>query len=354
MFLLPAARAVARAVAAVAACGLLLPAQPVLAAKRLPPFDPELEQEVAGVCTRWIAEGVFNCESLACFPRVRQEVEGALCSVDLGELWLPFAAGFGYGARYRKLDLDPARVRGLPFVRYGVDPTAWSAWRAEHCGDTEPATSLEVGWDVGQLPKGGYDLCAFYQAVEHTQEVFAAARAAAPRQLAEPWQRCLDFEQRCRIGKPGGVLCRLIGTSGEADETVYFTVLHILDPDQVQPLLLPLPLRRYFAPKLRHDLEIVGAECEGPQWLEGMRVKGQHTLRCRRLGPGAVTFRLVTSKGECTETLPELGDPPWQETCSGVDRTPLGPVLPFLIPAAPEHPGSGGGATLRDRHHRGH
>lgn len=340
MFLFPAARRVVGAVAAAAACGLLLPAQPLLAARPLPRYDPELEQEVSRLCNRWIAEGVFHRESLACFPRVRQEVEKALCSLDVGELWLPFAAGFGYGARYKKLDLDPAQVRGLPFLRYGVDPTAWSVWRAEHCGDAEPAASLEVGWDVGQLPKGRYDLCAFYQAVERTQEAFAAARAAAPRPLVEPWERCVFFEQRCRVGKPG-VLCRLIGTSGSADETIYFTALRILDPDLVHPMLLPLPLPRYFAPKLRSDLEITGAECEGPQWLEGMRVKGQHTLRCRRLGKAAVTFHLTTSKGDCTETLPEVGDPPWQETCPDVDPKALEPVLPFLVPAAPPQPNPG-------------
>lgn len=312
---------------AVAACGLLLPVQPLLAAKPVSPYNPELEQEARRICIRSFAEGVFHHESLDCFPRLRQEMEEALCSVDLGEVWLPFAGGFGWGAGHGR-DLGQPYYRSLPFVRFGVDPTAWADWRARHCSDTEPATSLEAPWDLGELPKGRYDRCAHYRMVERTQEVFAAARAAAPRSLTETWERCLVFEQGCDAQKPD-VECRLIGTSGRADETVYFTARRMGAPTDAP--LLPIPLPRFFPPKLHSDLEIVGAQCEGPEWRKGRRIRGQHTLRCRRLGPGPVTFRLTTSKGECTETLPALGDPPWREACSELDPTiPRRLVLPFL------------------------
>jgi hypothetical protein len=137
------------------------------------------------------------------------------------------------------------------------------------------------------------------------------------REAAAPPQDCAISQQQIQ-GKPG-VVCRLFGaydTDGR-DGTIYFTASRIYHPEQLGGFMLPLPLPRFFAPKLRDDLQIEGAECEGPTWRRGMRVKGSHTLRCRRLGTAAVELRLTTSKGDCVESLPELREPPWTTQCTG-------------------------------------
>lgn len=319
-----------RPMAAVAVLALLLWAEPPLAARPLR-FDLGLEQEVSRHCQRVLAAGVFHSESLACFPRLRQEVEEALCSVGVGESWLPFAAGFGVGAGGLPPEFPPHAAP--PFWPQPVHPALWHRWRAEHCGDSEPTTSIEADWGVARdQPAATQVGLEAYDVVQRTQDAFAAARASAPQSLAGPWEECAGFYRSFVADKPG-VVCRLIADgTGPGDELIYFSAWRILPEELTHPLLLPIPRPRLFAPKLRQDLEIEGAQCDGPPWRKGMRVKGNHTLRCRRQGSSAVTFRLSTSKGDCTKSLPELGDPSWQEACAEAGPPDSPPPLPFRLP----------------------
>lgn len=297
-----------------------------------PPFHLEVSKEAAQRCQQILAAGIFHSRSLACSPLLRQEVEKALCSVDVGEVWLPFAAGFGVGAE-NVTTTFPERT-ALELQRAPVDATAWNHWRAEHCGDAEPVTDIEADWGVGyKQPEATQVAHRMARIFERTQDAFALARAVAPPSLVEPWERCALSRRQVDLGGKPGVHCRLIASS--EPETLYFSALRIFHPDATDPLLLPIPLPRYFAPKLRRDLEIQGATCEGPAWRKGMRLQGHHTLRCQRQDSSEVTFRLVTSKGDCTETLPATDEPTWQESCPEVDREPPAPDLPFRWPPTP-------------------
>jgi|GEM_PF-4379084 len=322
---------VTRAAAALVVLGLLLPVIPLEA--KHPPFSPDLEREVSQLCRQVLAAGVFNRRSLACYPQVWHEVENALCSVDVGDVWLPFAAGFGVESE--RLAPKQLEHQTLVFARYRVHPAAWSAWRAKHCRDVEPTTSIEADWGVGtEQPEATYVALRMHDVLERTQDAFAAARAVAPPSLVERWESCALLLRELDMGGKPGVHCRLIGSddTGTADETLYFSARRIYHPASLGPWLLPFPLPRLFAPKLRRDLEIEGARCEGPEWRQGMRIKGHHTLRCKRLGTSDVTFRLTTSKGDCTETLPAAGDPPWDTTCAEADLEAPAPELPFGSP----------------------
>jgi len=287
-----------------------LVAVPTLSATPLP-FQPELDREVSLHCQRVLTAGILNCESLACFPELRREVSAGLCTAHLGRAWFPAAAGFGAGA----VDPRPAELPDVAALLWpeGVDPAAWSPWRSECCRHKEVTTSLEIAWGAGPAAER-----EFYGLLDRTIQTFATARAAAPRSLVGPWEDCASFHPSLFGARPG-VACRLIGSydTGGTDGDVYFTVWRILPPELSGPLLLPLPLPRLFAPKLRQDLEVDGADCEGSEWRKGMRVKGSHTVRCRRRGTSAITLRLRTTKGDCTEFLPELREPPWREGCGG-------------------------------------
>lgn len=306
---------------------LLLLSTPATFAAQPIPFTPELNEEAFRACQQVLVVGIFHPESLGCYPDMRRQVEKALCSVRLGDVWLPFSAGFGCGATTRPRSLPEG---SLPLARAKVDTTAWNAWRAERCRDAEPTIDLEADWGVAtRQPEATEVGLRAYRIQARTLEAFAEARAEAPPSLSEPWEGCARIVPY--FADKTGVACRLVGSlEGKgADQTLYFTAQRILNEDSLGPLLLPIPLPRYFAPKLRHDLEILGAICEGPKWRKGMRVKGHHTLRCRRRGTAAVTFHLTTSKGDCTATLPALDELPDRTTCSEPDAIALPPVFPF-------------------------
>ena len=228
--------------------------------------------EVSEVCQETLRRGVFNAASLACFPQLASPLEDLLCATTFATHHELNSLGFGYGTPVLGQTLGEG---------YGVDPVAARRWKQERCA-ASPARS-----------------------VQETAELRDRAYSLLPASLVGPWRSCRDFFE---VGPYVRLRCALLGSfdlAGE-DETVRFEATHS-------------PVGSMdFGTRLIEDLEVRGADCGGERWRAGTRISssGSRRLRCQRHGNSAVSFRLVTARGQCEGRLPELTEPPWQELCA--------------------------------------
>jgi hypothetical protein len=244
-----------------------------LSCTTLKPRPPELFE----VCQETLRRGVFNAASLACFPELTSPLEDLLCSTTFATHRGLNDLGFGYGTSVLGQTLreaDPS-VRAVE----PLDPWAGQRWRQEHCADP---------------PTGS---------AEEATELRDRALSLLPSSLVGPWRSCSHF-----LNSGSGLRCLLLGASDRTgeDETVRFEAAYS-------------PVGSMdFGTRLKEDLEVLGADCGGERWRAGTRISSGSArfLLCRRQGRSAVSFRLVTGKGECVGQLPELTKPPWQELCA--------------------------------------
>lgn len=231
-------------------------------------------------------QGVFNRETLACFPQVAKAVEERLCEVDFGTHNSANWAGFSHGS--------PVFGQALVPGTWGVDRARVANWKAEHCRETADRTVLSPP-----------EVVAFW----------GDLYARLPVSLAGPWRNCwLSASDVWRNER--GLVCDLIGAfdldgeDGESRFAVWSLSRGWLD----------------FGTLLRADLEVEGADCGGEEWKAGSRIPTTKTrvLECRRRGRSAVRVKLVTGAGTCERSLPELTERPWRELCpaGGTARSP--------------------------------
>ncbi len=239
--------------------------------------------ELFKVCQDTLRRGVFNAESLACFPELASPLEDLLCTNTFAHHHQLNDLGFGYGTSVLGQTLREAdySVR----AREPLDQWAAQRWKQEHCAGS-PARS-----------------------VQEAAELRDRAFSLLPTSLVGPWQSCRNFLhwfdlQRSREG----TRCLLLGSfdlTGEG-ETVQFEAEYLSDA----------PMG--FGTSLKEDLEVRGAVCGAERWRAGTRLPNgaPRLIRCQRQGRSAVSFRLVTGTGQCEGLLPELTEPPWQEFCA--------------------------------------
>lgn len=236
-------------------------------------------QSVAALgCREVLARGVFNEESLACFPRLAAEVANRLCEAGFETHAQANLAGFGYGSLvFSDRLIDPrSEVRGF-------DRSAVAAWKSEHCA------SRGAG-----------------RAVDRPQQLawWGDLYRKLPMSLAGPWLAC----SRAMHGAgTRGVRCILEGAydvTGENGDVV-FSAWNI--PDAWLDA----------GARLRSDLVVEGADCGNEAWQEGSRIPSTSAriLTCRRRARSAVRVQLDTGEGTCVRTLPALTEPPWRELC---------------------------------------
>ncbi len=222
-------------------------------------------------CQETLRRGVFNAESLACFPQLMSPLEDLLCATtftthrDLNDL------GFGYGTPVLGQNLGEG---------YGVDPLLAQRWKHGHCAGSPTRT------------------------VKETVDLRDRAFSLLPASLAGPWRSCREYFD---VGPYTRLRCHLSGSydlTGEG-ETVRFEAAHS-------------PVGSMdFGTRLKEDLEVRGADCGGEAWRAGSGIssRGPRRLSCRRQGRSAVSFRLVTGRGHCEVRLPELTELPWEAHC---------------------------------------
>lgn len=223
-----------------------------------------------------LRRGVFHTASLECFPELASTLEDLLCATTFTRHSRLNSLGFGYGTSVLGQTLGEG---------YGVDSERAQRWKREHCAGA-PARRVQ---EVADLRDRAFSLL--------------------PASLVGPWRSCRKFFHL--DPGPGSTVplrCVLLGSfdlTGE-DETVQFEAV----PSWVFYL--------DFGTRLKEDLEVRGADCGGERWRAGTWIPtgGSRLLRCRRQGRSAVSFRLVTGRGQCEGRLPELTEPPWQELCS--------------------------------------
>lgn len=122
-------------------------------------------------------------------------------------------------------------------------------------------------------------------------------RSSRPDPAAEDHVRCgLDYRPEHRIGGGSDLVFRA-WSSPYREEEFYMSL-----PDVTAHLL--------FAPgrHLSTDLHLEGADCPGAAWKKGFRLplqpKLEKILVCRRRGTEAVSFRVETRWGSCTQEIP--------------------------------------------------
>lgn len=233
--------------------------------------------ELFETCQDTLRQGVFHAESLTCFPELARTLEELLCTTTFASHRELNDLGFGYGTSVlgqilREADYSVRAVEPL-------DPRAVQRWKQEHCAGL-PARS-----------------------VQETVELQDRAFSLLPTSLVGPWRSCRNF-----FDLDPRVRCFLLGSFdliGE-NETVRFEAVH----SPVDPM--------DFGARLKKDLEVQGAHCGSERWRAGTRIPSGTPLllRCQRQGRSAVSFQLVTGKGQCEGFLPELTEPPWQELCA--------------------------------------
>lgn len=230
------------------------------------------------VCRDTLRRGVFHEASLACFPELESALEDLLCATDFATHRQLNDLGFGYGTSVlgQTLREPDYSVRGFE----PLDSWAAQRWKRVHCAGS-PGRSVQ---EAAELRERAYSLL--------------------PASLVVPWRSCWNF-----FSSDSQVRCLLLGSfdlTGE-DETVQFEAgfwaVELME----------------FRTRLKEDLEVRGADCGGERWRAGTRISdgAPRLLRCQRQGRSAVSFRLVTGKGQCEGLLPELTEPPWQELCAG-------------------------------------
>lgn len=241
-----------------------------LSCTTLMPRPPELAQ----VCLDMKRQGVFNQESLACFPEVERPLEEFLCARTFATHLQLNQLGFGYGTRVLGQTLREPYVRAVE----SLDRRAVGRWRQDHCAGLPTRSEQEA------------------------TELWERALSQLPDSLVGPWRSCMSF-----FDPESNVRCLLLGSFDRTgqDEVVQFEAIYS-------------PVGSFdFGTRLKEDLIVRGADCGGEQWRAGTRISSSRSrlLRCRRRGRSAVSFRLVTGKGECEGRLPELTEPPWQVLC---------------------------------------
>lgn len=233
-----------------------------------------------GECVDILKRGIFNHETMACFPQIAAAVEERLCEAGFRTHNEANFAGFGYGSPiFGQILLPPEQAR------YGLGSARVAAWKVEHCHET--ANRKALSWPAAVAWWGDlYD--------------------RLPISLVGPWRSCRESMSET-MSRERGLLCYLYGSydlSGE-DEEIRFTAWNW--PDAWLDL----------GARLHSDLEVEGADCGGEEWRAGSRIPSgsSRVLVCRRRGRTAVRVRLVTGEGTCERRLPELTEPPWQELC---------------------------------------
>ncbi len=231
------------------------------------PRPPEVFEE----CQETLRRGVFHTASLACLPELAGPLEDLLCSTtfathrDLNNL------GFGYGTSILGQKLGE---------EYGVDPRLAQHWRHQHCAG-DPARSVQ---EIADLRDQAFSML--------------------PAALVGPWQSCRDFLQ-----DTSDFRCLVLGSFDVTGEDGTVALVATYSPWTILD----------FGARLKKDLQVQGATCGDERWRKGARIPsfGWKVLRCQRQGRSAVSFRLVTGKGECEGHLPELTEVPWQGYCAG-------------------------------------
>ena len=236
--------------------------------------------ELWEVCQDTLRQGVFNASTLACYPEVAGPLEDLLCATTFRTHRELNLLGFGYGSSVLGQTLREADFNVRPVEP--VDPGAAQRWKQQHCAG-EPARSEQ-----------------------EAAELRDRALSLLPAALVGPWQSCRD--ELYSADPFARLTCAVRGSfdlTGE-DETVQLLAAHSpADPMD-------------YGIKLKEDVEVQGADCNGERWRAGTRFwfGRSRVLRCQRQGRSAVSFRLVTGNGQCEARLPELTEPPWQAHCT--------------------------------------
>lgn len=257
--------------------------------------------------------GIFNRETLACFPEIATAVEDRLCEAGFWTHYEANFSGFGYGSQvFGQVLLS--RRHGLN----AFDRSKTAAWKTKHCRETADRKALTwsavVDW-WGDL----YD--------------------RFPPSLIGPWRSCWKLGSEGWQGE-GGLRCYLSGSydvSGENEE-IRFTAWN--SPDAWLD----------FGARLRADLVVAGADCGGEEWPAGSRISSNsaRVLTCRRRGRSAVRVKLVTGEGECERSLPELTAPPWRELCHSTSSSTPDTGVPGAITSS-SSTGAPSGGLPRNR-----
>lgn len=247
----------------------------------------------AAECSAIRDRGIFNSETLACFPEAAVAVEDRLCRTAFWTHHEANAAGFGYGS----VVYGEILVRPQQLIK-GFDRAKVAAWKAEHCRET--AERNTSGWS---------DTLVWWNDVY----------ARLPISLIGPWLECWASVSE-GVREEGSVRCYLNGAydiEGE-NETVRFTAWN--SPDAWLDA----------SAWLTADLEVDGADCGGNEWRAGSRISSTaaRVLECRRRGRSAVRVKLVTGEGNCIRSLPELTEPPWRELCQSMSSSMSDTGLP--------------------------
>lgn len=261
-------------------------------------------RDAPGACRELLHRGVFNRETLTCFPEVAAAVDERLCVARFRTHQQANLVGFGYGTT---VFLTPL-VRPLEQGFKGFSAAAVASWKTRHCAGNLPriADGNPLRWE--QAVAGWGDL---YDRL--------------PTSLAGPWLLCMESMQAAPesyfTGAPRCFLDGSFDLSGE-DEEIRFTAWS--------------PAEGWFdlGARLTADLEVEGADCSGREWRKGSRISSTRarSLLCRRRGRSAVRIRLATGDGSCERSLPELTAAPWRELCSR-DGVSADPATPGRAPA---------------------
>ncbi len=255
---------------------------------------PQGKTHLFSACMEIRNLGLFNEETMACFPWLRQAVAEKLCETrvrrytDLSKVG--FGTGFeGYGVELR----SPAEFLEMNELARRIHMAEfWASinkWREENCDNEPTAASTQD------------------ELLEPWREVYERL----PQSLVAPWRSCWKYLLATTAPgfQPGGARCfvEVSDDPGGEGETISFTL-------RVDPV-------SWFDAKtrLQQSLETQGVDCGKKVWRKGKRLKNTrpNVLKCRRLGRSAVYIRAVTGKGTCEAELPELAEIDWRDQCEG-------------------------------------